>query len=305
MRTQGSSREREACVSEAQFTVWMANWMMQHQQFDDADALIEQAYSRCRSQLGTSDPTFLALCNLRILANEGRGGDPNRSADTYADLIEAMKAIQGERAVESLLPEYAAVLIRAGRAEQSSVQIRRYLEMRATTREPLSTLDQARLQASVDRLMKSGKIDGALLRQLQSVRETGLQIVATPTPENDPELEADFQALQGRWRHHFWKNGKLIDRIVVEFNNTTNTTQWVDENDLVLRGRTGTFELSRSGGVKVMTILLGGSRTDGSAFIYSLSGNQLRIVSGMLANRQSLPEIELRVYNRIVTRNLS
>ena len=88
--------------------------------------------------------------------------------------------------------------------------------------------------------------------------------------------------------------------MIVEFNGTTNTTQWVDENDKVLRGRSATFELSRSGGVKVMTFFLGGSRTDGSSFIYSLSGNQFRIVSGMLANRQSLPEIELRVYNRIV-----
>lgn len=52
-----------------------------------------------------------------------------------------------------------------------------------------------------------------------------------------------------------------------------------------------------------MTVFRGGSNTAGSSFIYSLSGNQLRVVSGMLANRQSLPEIELRVYNRIVARN--
>lgn len=297
---QGASKEQEACQSEAQFTVWRANWMMQHRQFDDADTLIEQVYSRCRAQLGTSDPTFLALCNTRILVNEARNGDPARSADTYADLIEAMRAIQGERAVVSLLPEYAAVLVRAGRDAQSSAQIRRYLELQATTPGPLSTLEMTRLQASIDRLMSSGKIDAELIRQLISVRETGSQTAANPTPENDPELAADLQALQGRWRHHFWKNGKLVERMIVEFNGTNNTTQWVDENDTVLRGRSGIFELSRSGGVKVMTVFLGGSSTDGTSFIYNLSGNQFRIVSGMLANRQSLPEIELRVYNRIV-----
>jgi hypothetical protein len=250
--------------------------------------------------LGTSDPSFLALCNLRILVNEARNGDPARSADTYADLIEAMQAIQGERAAASLLPEFAAVLVRAGREEQSSAQIRRYLDLRATIPEPLSTLDMTRLQGSIDRLMNSGKIDAELLRRLQSVRETGLQTAAMPTPENDPELAADKQALQGRWRHQFWKNGKLVERMIVEFNGATNTTQWVDENDAVLRGRSGTFELSRSGGVKVMTVYLGGAKTDGSSFIYSLAGNQFRIVSGMLANRQSLPDVELRVYNRIV-----
>jgi serine/threonine protein kinase len=304
MRTQGASKERDACQSEAQFTVWMANWHMRHQQFHDADALIEQVYSRCRSQLGTSDPTFLALCNVRILVNEARSGDPTRSADTYVDLIEAMRAIQGERAIVSLLPEFAAVLVRAGRDEQSSAQIRRYLELQATTPGPLSPLDLKRLQISIDRLMNSGKVDPDLLRQLQSVRETGLQTAANPTPENDPELRADLQTLQGRWRHHFWKNGKLIERMIVEFNDATTITQWVDENDKVLRGRSATFELSRSGGVKVMTYFLGGSRTDGGSFIYCLSGNQFRIVSGMLANRQSNPEIELKVYTRIVTPDL-
>jgi len=101
-----------------------------------------------------------------------------------------------------------------------------------------------------------------------------------------------------------WKNGKLIERMIVEFNGTTTTTQWVDENDKVLRGRGATFELSRSGGVKVMTYFLGGSRADGVSFIYSLSGNQFWIVSGMLANRHSNPEIELKVYNRIVNPDL-
>jgi hypothetical protein len=301
MRTQGASKEQDACQSEAQFTVWMANWHMQHQQLDDADALIEQVYARCHSQLGTSDPTFLALCNVRILVNEARQGDPMRSADTYTDLIEAMKAVHGEQAVVAMLPEFAAVLVRAGRYDQSSAQIRQYLESRAMTAEPLSAVDRTRLQRSIDRLMNSGNFDAELLRQLHSVHETGLRTAATPTPENDAELAADLQALQGRWRHQFWKNGKMVERMIVEFNGTTNTTNWVDENDDVLRGRISTFELSRSGGAKVMTYFLGGSRADGVSFIYNLTGHELRIVSGMLANRQSQPEIELRVYHRIVT----
>lgn len=157
-----------------------------------------------------------------------------------------------------------------------------------------------RLQRSIERLMSSGKVDPELLRQLKSVHETGLQTAAAPTLENDAELAKDMQTLQGRWRHHFWKNGKLVERMIVEFNGTANTTQWVDENDNILRGRSGTFELSRSGGVKLMTFFLGGSRMESSSFIYTLSGNQFQIVSGMLANRPSLPEIELRVYNRML-----
>lgn len=300
MRAQGASKEKEASQSEAQFTVWMANWLIQHRRHDDADALIEKVYSQSRSHLGTSDPTFLALCNVRILVNEARNADPVRAADTYVDLMEAMKLVQGEQAVVPLLPEYAAVLARAGRDEEATAQLRRYLESRATNPGPLSTLDTTRLRGSVDRLMSSGKIDAEVMRQLQSLLDTGMQTAAVPSTENDEELAADLQALQGSWRHHFWKNGKLVERMIVKFDGTTNTTQWIDENDKVLRGRTGTFELSRSGGVKVMTFYLGGKGSDSSSFIYTLSGNQFRIVSGMLANRQSLPETELRVYNRIV-----
>jgi hypothetical protein len=244
---------------------------------------------------------MLALCNVRILVNEARGGDPARSADTYTDLIESMNAVQGERAVVSLLPEFAAVLATAGRDEQSSVQVRRYLELRKSTPGPLSPLDLKRLQVGIDRLMNRGKIDPELLRQLRSVRDTGQQTAATPTPVNDAELAKDLQAFQGQWRHQFWKNGKLVERMLVEFNGTANTTQWVDEQNNVLRGRSGSFELSRSGGVKVMTIFLGDSRAESNSFIYTLSGNQFRIVSGMFTNRPSLPEVELRVYDRVLT----
>jgi hypothetical protein len=84
----------------------------------------------------------------------------------------------------------------------------------------------------------------------------------------------------------------------VEFAGTDNTTQWVDENDQVIRGRSRRFELTRSGGTKVLTTYLDSSAQVGSTFIYHLSEDELRIVSGMLANQPSLPEIERRVFRR-------
>lgn len=84
----------------------------------------------------------------------------------------------------------------------------------------------------------------------------------------------------------------------VEFSGNDNKTQWVDDNDRVIRGRSGRFDLSRSGGTKVLTTYLDSSAEVGGTFIYHLKDDELRIVSGMLANQPSLPEIELRVFRR-------
>ena len=73
----------------------------------------------------------------------------------------------------------------------------------------------------------------------------------------------------------------------------------MDDQDEIVRGRTGKFELSRSGGVKVLTIYLDNSPQTGGAFVYHLGDRQLRTVSGMLTNHPSLPDVELRVFNRM------
>ncbi len=43
-----------------------------------------------------------------------------------------------------------------------------------------------------------------------------------------------------------WKEGKFAERMRVEFFGNDNKTEWVDENDLLIRGRLGCFDLSRS-----------------------------------------------------------
>jgi serine/threonine protein kinase len=300
VRQRGPASEHEACQSEAQFTVWMSTWFMQHRDYESSAALIDEVYSRCRKELGFSDPTFLALCNLRILVNESRMGDAGQSADTYADLIQAMQRIHGEENTIPFLPQYAAILARANRVEQANNQLQRYLEYRKVSTQPPSQSEVTRLQASIDGLMNSNKVDNELLRRMQSLSDVGNVLGSDAEPESDAELTADKKGLQGKWRHHLSKNGKLIERMNASFDGTMNTTEWVDENGAVLRGRTGRFEVSRSGGVKVITFYLGNSHADSGSFIYHLSGNELRLVSGMLANRPSLPEIEMRVFTRVV-----
>jgi serine/threonine protein kinase len=289
-----SGKQTQAVLSQAQFTVWRASWLSQHQQLNLAIQLTADIYDQAKSNLGSSDPTFLALCNLRIQLLEAGGENPALSATLYGDLLQAFdKSGDPERSM-SLLPQYAVALVRANRTTEAITQLEKYVALQKTHPAPPSQADLKRLRSAIDNLMNSGKVDSALLSSLQSICDTG-RLDASQT---DSELAADFQNLQGTWKCEFWRNGKLAERMRVEFKGNDNTTEWVDEKDSVIRGRSGRFDLSRSGGAKVLTTYLDSSAEIGGTFIYHLDNNELRIVSGMLANQPSLPEVELRVFRR-------
>ncbi|MCA9224512.1 MAG: serine/threonine protein kinase, partial [Planctomycetales bacterium] len=291
--------ESDALLSETQFTVWMASWLAQHGQADRAEKMLASIYDRARQELGYSAPTFLALCNLRIQINEAHRHDATLSADCYADLLQAVAATTGEGETVSLLPQYAEILVRAGRAEQAVAQLNRYIDRQSKDPLPPSQVDVKRLRAAIDSLMSGGQIEMRLLQQVQALCDTGSIASAVSNPNDDPELVADLRTLQGSWRSNFWKNGKLVERTQVTFDGTSCRTEWMDDQDEIVRGRTGKFELSRSGGVKVLTIYLDNSPQTGGAFVYHLGDRQLRTVSGMLTNHPSLPDVELRVFNRM------
>ena len=122
---------------------------------------------------------------------------------------------------------------------------------------------------------------------------------ASISRKDDSELSSDLKRLQGIWRCELWKDGQIAERMRVEFFGNDNKTEWVDENDIVIRGRSGRFDLSRSGGAKVLTTYLDSGSEVGGTFIYHLAEDELRIVSGMLANQPSLPEIELRILRKV------
>ncbi len=291
-----SGKEAQAVLSQSQYTVWHATWLAQHQQLRSAIKLTADIYDRAKSSLGISEPTFLALCNLRIQLLEASGDNPSQSADLYGDLLQGLAAAEDQSRTISLLPQYAAALVRAERTNEAVSQLEHYINLQKKTPAPPSQPDIKRLRAAVDNLMSSGKVNARLLSSLQSIINTGR--ADTTANHNDSELAADLQLLQGTWRCELWKNGKLAERMRVEFSGNDCTTQWVDENDRVIRGRTGRFDLSRSGGTKVLTMYLDNSAQIGGTFIYHLNDNELRIVSGMLANQPSLPEIELRVFRK-------
>lgn len=289
-----SGKKTQAVLSQVQFTVWRASWLAQHSQLNLAIQLTADIYDQAKSDLGYTDPTFLALCNLRIQLLEAGGENPSLSADLYGDLLQAFTNSGDPERAMPLLPQYAVALVRANRTADAITQLEKYVALQKSHPAPPSQADQKRLRSAIDNLMNSGKVDSGLLSSLQSIRDTG----RLDASQADSELAADFQSLQGTWRCEFWKNGKLAERMRVEFKGNDNTTEWVDENDTVIRGRAGRFDLSRSGGVKVLTTYLDSSAEIGGTFIYHLDNNELRIVSGMLANQPSLPEVELRLFRR-------
>ncbi len=292
-----SGKEAQAVLSQSQYTAWHAAWLAQHQQLESALQLTADIYDRAKSDLGVSDPTFLALCNLRIQLLEASGNSPSLTASLYGDLLQGLATSENLQRTIPLLPQYAAALIGAERTEEAAAQLERYLALQKEHSAPPSQPDLRRLRSAMDKLLDSGNVSSSLLSGLQSIIDTG-RVDSSNVTQNDSELTSDLKLLQGKWRGELWKEGKIAERMRVEFIGNDNKTEWVDDRDLVMRGRSGRFELSRSGGAKVLTTYLDSSAEVGGTFIYHLKADELRIVSGMLANQPSLPEIELRVFRR-------
>ena len=293
-----NGKEAQAVLSRSQYTVWHATWLAQHQQLKSALQLTGDIYDRAKSDLGYSDPTFLALCNLRIQLLEASVDSPALSADLYGDLLQGLSTSEDKSRTIPLLPQYAAALVRAERTEDALSQLENYVALQKTRAAPPSQADLKLLRSAIDILMNSGKISSQLLSSLESLRDTG-RVDASISRKDDSELSSDLKRLQGTWRCELWKDGKIAERMRVEFFGNDNKTEWVDENDIVIRGRSGRFDLSRSGGAKVLTTYLDSGSEVGGTFIYHLAEDELRIVSGMLANQPSLPEIELRILRKV------
>jgi eukaryotic-like serine/threonine-protein kinase len=293
-----SGKTDQAVLSQAQYTVWHATWMAQHQQTQSALQLTADIYDQAKNELGLPNSTFLSLCNLRIQLLEAIGNNPSLAAVAFGDLIQGFSAAEQPDRIIPLLPQYAATLTRAGRTEEAISQLENYVASQRAHPVPPSQADIKRLRSAIDNLMNSGKVSSSLISSLKVISETG-RVNASSSSSDDPELANDHKLLQGRWSCEFWKEGKLVERMRVEFSGSDNKTEWVDENGQVIRGRLGRFDLTRSGGAKVLTTYLESSAEVGGTFIYHLSNDELRIVSGMLANQPSLPGIELRVFRRV------
>ncbi len=209
-------KHAQAVLSQSQYTVWHATWLAQHQQLNPALQLTAEIYDLAKSELGFPDPTFLALCNLRIQLLEASGDSPSLSADLYGDLLNGLSSSEDKSKTIPLLPQYAAALVRAERTDEAVSTLETYVAMQKTQAVPPSQADLKRLRSAIDILMNSGKISSQLLSSLESLRDMG-RVDAGKSRNDDSELSSDLNRLQGAWRCEHWKDGKLVDRMRVEF----------------------------------------------------------------------------------------
>lgn len=298
-KTSQTMSEQEIVKSETQLIVWFGGWLALHKKSQEANELIETVFRRAKEKLGTSDPTLLALCNLKIQVNELNEKPADQSIEPFQLLIESMNSVQGEGAALEIIPEYIVFLLRAEQTELGLRELTDYLKTRSENPRQANNAEIYRLRKLVDVLRQKGSsIEAQHLTQTEQLLVAATSSSSNIASASDQELKSDLEKLQGRWSHQMWRGGKVVERMEVEFRGTASTTEWLDENGKVIRGREGTFELSRSGGTKILTTYLGGERGDGGSFIYQIQGNEFTIVSGMLVDRNGLPEREMRKFQR-------
>ncbi len=87
--------------------------------------------------------------------------------------------------------------------------------------------------------------------------------------------------------------------MVVGITGTQCETRFLNERGETIFGRNSQLDLSRSGGVKVFKSFQGETPDVGGAFIYEVQQHRLTLVSGLLQNEASLPEIKLRQFYRM------
>lgn len=131
---------------------------------------------------------------------------------------------------------------------------------------------------------------------MKKFRQTGFAVTETG---KDPQLDKDLTTIAGRWLWKRHAKGKVVEQMINEFSGNEYTTRFLDGEGNLKDVTNGLFKLSRSGGVKVLTVYVAGNPDDQGSFIYRVDPNRLVVVQGMMANEQSLPGTDRRVFWRI------
>jgi serine/threonine protein kinase len=303
-----SEDDKEFVREEVQFASWYAAWLVRHSRGLEAIALLNEHYARAKRVLGTGDSSFLAFSNTCAQTHILQGSRAESLVPIYDDLLESLEKVHGIPQATVMLPEYAAVLVRAGQSNEAAVAIKTYLARRAKDTSPPETIELGRLDNSIDALVGWGESNAELFEQLKEYRNTGLVSENLGGGESDPELIADLKFLQGSWEWSETVGGKTT-HMVIEIVGSEVETKWMKPDGSVERGRSGRMKLGRSGrmklgrsgAAKIYTVTLGNDAASAANFIYTLTAGQFVIVSGMLVNHGSLPETKMRKWTRLAS----
>ncbi|MEM8946073.1 MAG: protein kinase [Planctomycetota bacterium] len=163
----GSLTEKEILIQQCQ----LATWWMQYGGGREARSIIEEIYDRAKEVIGPADANFLALANINIIAHQNRYTD-QQLADLWDDLLASLKLLK-QTEYDSVLPQYAAAQLKAGREKKTNEAIKKYLTTRSGPRpEPSNpALEYFRLKASTADLADWGADHPEQYAQLQAMKK--------------------------------------------------------------------------------------------------------------------------------------
>ena len=299
LRADANHDDKELAQQEAYFASWYGSWLLQRSKPKEALELLTEFYDHVKQVIGRENASFFGLSNATIQAHIFTGAPPAKIASLYEDIFVAMDHVRGQGTSIQLYPEYATALANANRGEEAAEIVRKYLAFRRNSETPLGAIDKRRLDMALDGMVIWGGEYPDLYQQLKDYRATGNIPVDEAAGEVDTELAKDLETLQGAWDTDDPAGVPNAVRMEQVVDGSNVTVKWFDANGKVVYGRDGTIKLSRSGACKIYTFHFAGDDYAESSFIYIIEDDQLKLVSGMLANRPSQPGTALRVLKRV------
>jgi serine/threonine protein kinase len=167
LRRSGEPAEEDVLTKECQ----LATWWFYHGGGIEAATKIEQLYPQVKEELGLADPNFYTLVNANIISHLQRY-DADQMADLFGELVSSARILYPDH-FESLLPQLAAALHKAGRGEEATSEVKEYLELRRTSRpQPVEpAVEKIRLRGAIRDLSGWGKTHPSLMQQLEALQQ--------------------------------------------------------------------------------------------------------------------------------------
>lgn len=164
---QGTIEEKDLLTQQSQ----LATWWFQNGGGREARKVIEDIYERAKQVLGPEDSNFLVLANLNIISHHDRYS-ADQLADLWVDLTKSLKLLKPEE-YDTILPQFAAALYKAGRVDRATEVVDEYLAIRGGPRpEPSkAAIEFFRLKAATADLVEWGKQHAEQFQKLKALQQ--------------------------------------------------------------------------------------------------------------------------------------
>ncbi|MGI9427209.1 MAG: serine/threonine protein kinase [Bythopirellula sp.] len=186
--------EKDLLIQQCQ----LSTWWLQYGGGAEARAIIEQIYQRAKEVVGPADKNFLTLANMNIISHQNIY-NAEQLADLWVDLVGSLKLIKQEE-YDSVLPQFAAALDKAGRQQEATKAIDEYLATRNGPRPQPGkpAIEYFRLKASIADLADWGNDHPEQFQGLKQVQKRFENVPGAKNPLfGKPAQKKDLQVWQG------------------------------------------------------------------------------------------------------------